>query len=250
MGRAIEKGQKSYTPSKTLKAYFDQKFHLIELESRTSSAAGNPATEVDDLRRKVKTAKNHTMETLFQSLANLVYFFESVAVSPIMQEEFEKEIQHLLGIGQHLYNVGGHPKYSMVNVPFQLGNMVLKERPGNFDPSSFTHLQDLSSNFGRLLSAILVLRDTNEQDFRFVLASMMQVLVSFKLLGLYSKEYETRPRILEAAKNDLAHAKEWAEYAARDARSDLVRANSSRVLYRAKIWGGYTLRKQRVPKKS
>jgi competence protein ComGF len=92
------KTKNAYRPSSTLIAYLEEKLHLLKLE-RKSIMRGEELSDEDkkkkelNQRKKVYVLNHH----LFESMANLITFFEFITLHhQELREEFEDEIEELL----------------------------------------------------------------------------------------------------------------------------------------------------------
>lgn len=101
----IKHSQKSIRPSAKLKEYLDETLELEELKKLnkidgTAIGNHNKLKIRNNDERKVRSLDNH----IFESMANLIYFFEFVNLHPELINKFGEDIEDLLGLK------GGGPK--------------------------------------------------------------------------------------------------------------------------------------------
>jgi hypothetical protein len=124
---------KQIGPSETLKEYLTEALALEEFRGRgKKSKQGASIGARDQLRlRNNDEAKVRTIDNLFESIANLIYFFQFVNNHPEILYRFKEDIEDLLGLaGQSQLHIDAK------NTPF---SMLIREFIGteytdkNFD---------------------------------------------------------------------------------------------------------------------
>jgi hypothetical protein len=86
----------AYKPNSTLTRYLEEKLQLSKLEHK-NKVAGEPLSVEDQKRKELnQRMRVHVLNRhVFESMANLVYFFEFVGLNSLL-DEFEDEIRELL----------------------------------------------------------------------------------------------------------------------------------------------------------
>lgn len=94
-------GQKSYTFSRFLKEYLDE---VLKIEKIKKSHTDNSRLGVHDQRRirnNDEKKVNVLNKRVFESMANLIYFFEFLNEHPELISKFGDDIEVLLGLRSH-----------------------------------------------------------------------------------------------------------------------------------------------------
>jgi hypothetical protein len=97
--RADVEGQKSFDPDSRLIQYMQERLQLsVEME-KLDAAGEEFSSEINTKDRGLRTKKTRVLDQIvFPAMANLIYFFKSIAVHPELQTIFENDIKDLLGI--------------------------------------------------------------------------------------------------------------------------------------------------------
>jgi len=128
---------------------------------------------------------------IFQSMANLIYFFEAIASSRRLSEAFEDEIAELLDPGR-----------AREAAEFSGGGM------------RFNSMQFRSNNLARLIIAMLSIHQDRSDsrkpttDFRVGLMYQIQNIIGDMMDSLLSNEFSTN-QIWKSAMDDYSRMKGW-----------------------------------------
>src|SRR5437870_4796919 len=91
---------KYYSPSRELVGFITERLQYERLELR-KTRAGRELSQADkNLRRKLATDKVRVLDKIFQAMANLSFFFESISAHKELQELFDDDLIDLLGLKQ------------------------------------------------------------------------------------------------------------------------------------------------------
>jgi hypothetical protein len=248
---------KSCPPHTSISSFFEVLVAIDSLDGQMDYAAGEEKQrlkrQIDRLEKRKKDLKYRTIEQLYNSMANLIYFFEMT--QSLGYEQLDKDIQHLLGISKYLYDPVPKIDQTLIDsssVQFfwylrELGLRSSHEKGGpdagysemeknrsinKLDPRTRVTLQRFQSNFARLLAGMLEVDSNQYPDFRLVLAAIMQDLVTYKVLKVLPKAYEGKEHILMAAKDALDAAKNWSEDLSEGSQSELETTESKRKIER------------------
>src|SRR5215204_4551660 len=87
----------AYTPSPTLVRYMAERLQLLKLE-RELKEKGQELSKDDKERKKLNTRmKVHILDKhIFESMANLIFFFENIAKNDELRRVFDDDIFELL----------------------------------------------------------------------------------------------------------------------------------------------------------
>ena len=91
------KTKDAYKPSRTLTKYLDEKLQVLNLE-RESKRAGKLSLDKNQKKKELNQRNRvHVLNRhIFESMANLITFFEFVRSDYKLLEEFHDEIKELL----------------------------------------------------------------------------------------------------------------------------------------------------------
>jgi hypothetical protein len=155
----------------------------IEKKKREDNISGNKISLEEKIRyESLRTEKKRILENIiFPSMANLIFFFESVDEDKILEETFKDEIEDLLGIRRT-------------------------------DPS----LNNYGIFFWRLVSAIISIDSRHDkQDFRLKLTHQLHEIICKKvnvMIGIFLKNEDAKEKV----RQDMTGAMAWTEMIAAD----------------------------------
>lgn len=155
------KTKNAYKASTTLTNYLEEKLQLCKLEKESKEAGGKPLSIENEKKKELNSRKRvHVLNRhIFESMANLVTFFEFVSSDYGLLEEFENENRELL-MGMKLSR---------------------KTKDGKYEAD---YLKD-SPVFYRLIDSILSWDyDKSTHDFRIVLLNLTQWCVYHKVRNI------------------------------------------------------------------
>lgn len=149
--RKYTKTENAYKPNKALTKYLEEKLQLAKLEHK-NKLAGDPLSKKDQKKKELNQRKRVYVlnRHVFESMANIVYFFEFVRDNSLL-DDYEDEIRELLR-----------------------GRMYVRNRLGN-------------EIFVRLIDSMLewdMKKDTD--NFRVIMLSEMQGIVRYQFERLSS----------------------------------------------------------------
>ena len=178
-------------PSPSIKKYLDDMLELEKyrkLGKKTFEGSTRGSKELAEIELKLRNndeAKGRTIDNLFKSMANLIYFFEFLNCHPKLIEKYSDDIEDLFG----LQNNTANPK---------------------------------RSPFARLILAItgrglgVGYNDSNDTRyyFRRRLLSILQFLIGAKLkfYAFHSPKGTQDKRFFEMIRTDLERTDTWANY--------------------------------------
>jgi hypothetical protein len=166
------KTRNAYKPKSTLTRYLEEKLQLSQLE-RKNKVAGEPLSESDQKRKELnQRMRVHILNRhVFESMANVVYFFEFVGLNSLL-DEFEDDIRELLRGKKYVKKLDG--TYELDSDVFSrlIHSMVdwdVEKDAYNFRVFLLSEMQDcVRGQFGRLsrrLFGDLIRNDIVDADF-------------------------------------------------------------------------------------
>jgi hypothetical protein len=91
------KAEEHYRPSQRLVEYLNEKLGLYTLDQQLKVKGKDLPPDKKRQKRANNTARYNVLKThIFQAMANLIVFFEFIRDNPILQGQFEDEIEELL----------------------------------------------------------------------------------------------------------------------------------------------------------
>jgi hypothetical protein len=192
--RNIIQASNCYTPERTLKNYLEQRLQIERTEDNNDDAASaNLTKKIKEMNRMKVYVLN---KIIFPSMANVVYFLETVSENPELQKVFDDDLKELFGI----------------RYPAQLKN------------------KSYSPIIRRLTEAMINWReDTDEtpyerrkhrnNNFRLALIAVMQHVI-FQRIVLLSMDEVGGDMANFVVKNDVGRAWNWAQLLARSVEWD------------------------------
>jgi hypothetical protein len=91
--------QKHFTPSKELVDYMKNRLQIEQKKSELKLRGEELSREDELTERKLRTDKTRILDKIiFQSMANLTYFLQSISKHPNLQSIFEDDLKDLFGI--------------------------------------------------------------------------------------------------------------------------------------------------------
>jgi hypothetical protein len=91
-----KKNRKGYIPDELVTNYMKQKLHF-EKRRQSEKLRGRDLTQDEEYPR-LKKRKTDVLDRMFRSMANLTFFFQSVAEHSELAKVFDEDIKDLLGI--------------------------------------------------------------------------------------------------------------------------------------------------------
>ena len=163
---------KSYVPSKWLKSLLDEKLQLLK----------NNESDRNWDRKKVDT-----VDKIFQSMADLIYFLEMTAKHSELREIFEKDLEDLLDI---------RPDSKMQGLSTLLG---VQHRGVRLTQTNLT----------RLIYASLIPHQDDYQNFRLRLLNKLQGIVFEKMWWIMRNKFGSQSQIMDSVVDDMAKCVGW-----------------------------------------
>lgn len=208
---------KSYIPDETI-VNFIQGWLQLHKKKAVLAKDGKELSEEDKKKiREFDRMKVYILDKfIFQSMANLIYFFEAIASSRRLSEAFEDEIAELLDPGR-----------TREAAEFSGNNM------------RFNSMQFRSNNLARLIIAMLGIhqdRSDNRKpatDFRVGLMYQIQNIIGDMMDSLLSNEFSTN-QIWRSAMDDYSRMKGWLALLARSIED--YRDENDRKIGFSSIW--------------
>jgi len=182
---------KSYQPSTRMKSFLEEGAELLE--------KGNS-------HRSWQRKKVSLLDNIFQSLADLIYFLETLATNPELREVFEKDLVDLLD-PRTGGKVGGLP-YSI----------ALDQ----------TGIQLMGTNLVRLIYASLIPRQSDYKNFRLTLMTQIQVIIFEKLWYIMQEEYGMTNQITKSVFSDMRKAVGWVAMLSKP--KEFLKDNPNRII--------------------
>ena len=173
----IKKGRKAdsvkyYKPSPVLEDFINEK--LQNLKTGKSSPNLN--------RMKV-----HILDKIFQSMADLTYFLEQIAVHPKLEESFRKDLQDLFDMRSSSQVKQLHPYFGV-----NMEGIRLQE-----------------TAFTRLIFASILPDDERFLEYRLRMMHTLQSIVYAKTKFTMDANYGVYHQATKSSLNDLANAVGW-----------------------------------------
>lgn len=165
--------QKRYTPTPMLEKYISEK--LQYLKKKESS-------------RALDTRKVHVLDKIFQSMADLIYFLEKIAVNPDLQKVFEEDLWDLFDLRSENYNIAKqlHPLFG----------------------TNIKGIRIQETALTRLIFAILM-PHKSDHDFRLRLTYILQCVIYAKMWLVLRNEFGYDSQITKSALEDLENSLGW-----------------------------------------
>jgi len=170
-GRKVD-STKYYTPSAVIEDYLKEK--LQNLKTGKSSLNLN--------RMKV-----HILDKIFQSMADLTYFLEKIAVHPELEELFRKDLQDLFDMRPANEVKQLHPYFGV-----NMEGIRLQE-----------------TAFTRLIFASILPDDDKFLEYRLRIMHTLQSIVYAKTKFTMDANYGVFHQATKSSLNDLANAVGW-----------------------------------------
>ena len=173
----------SYEPSSTLVN------HLKERLRRGDSK---------EWQEVLKRHKITILDNVFQSMANLIYFLESIAVNPKLREDFEKDLIDLFD----------------VDPPLELDEEKKRIKPHERKPlhptfQGWARIDLKETTFTRLIYACLIPYEWKPTVFRLQLLYILQNIIYAKAKLVYENKYGVNDQITKSALKELENAIGW-----------------------------------------
>lgn len=177
-----------YVPDETLVRYFAQRLQF-EREREKASVEGKSLSKEDELLdQNLRTTKSRTvLPHVYQAMADLLFFFETISASKDLQEIFDKDLEDLLGLDTNTY--------------FQTSDGKRVMHWSDFYPSYNPCI------FERLLCSMIFMHKKDLSHYSSKLTPIIQQVVNKKFLNsLPSNLDESMRGIIHS---DLERASTW-----------------------------------------
>jgi len=166
---------KSYQPSEQMQNLVEDKLRLLKN---------------DQSDRNWDAQKSKILDKMFQSWADMIYFLESVADNPDLQDVFEDDLKELFEI---------KPSHKVK----QLSPLFGVDLEG-------IRMQETS--FTRFVFASLILHEEETDNFRLHLLYELQSLIYAKSWWILTRSFDPFDIIVKSALEDLQKALAWTYY--------------------------------------
>jgi len=177
------KSEISYEPSATLVNHLDER--LLH--------RGNKEWEIPLKRHKITVLDN-----VFQSMANLIYFLETIAVNPKLQEDFEKDLIDLFDVD---------PPLELDETKKKVSTYDRKILDPKFQDWAGIDLKE--TTFTRLIYACLVPFEPEPTLFRLQLLHSLQNIIYAKAKSTFHSDPGVNNQITKSALRELENAIGW-----------------------------------------
>lgn len=196
---------KYYNPEQGLTDLLWKRLQFERMALEKTRAGETLSVDEVKERRRLATEKVRVLDIIFQSMANLLFFFEWVAGHKELQELFDDDIIDLLGLklerqesGQFDYgktitlkNLGKETDKALEDekgkdqTNLRDGKGLAPEEPekknGSVENEKPYQIFFKPDTFQRLIRAMLATRNSNEQGFRLSLLYIMQQVILEKV---------------------------------------------------------------------
>jgi hypothetical protein len=228
-----------YTPSRTLENYFEQRLQLEHLGADDTNAVSR-----NKKIREMNRMKVHILNKIvFPSMANIVYFLETVSKNPELQQVFDDDLKELFGIRYPLefkdksYSpiirrlveamiFWTEGKNEIAAERQERLNEIAAERQELINESAdesekrLKTLDDESQNLIKEISDELQERQKcRNSNFRLALLEMMQRAIFYRMIILSTDEIGGEMANF-VVKNDIGRAWSWAKLFAKSVEWD------------------------------
>ena len=229
-----------YTPSETLQNYLNERLQLERIEADVGDAAG---TNLTKKIREMSRMKVHVLNKIvFPSMANIVYFLETVSKNPELQKVFDNDLKELFGIRYpHQFK---DKSYSPIirrlvqAMTFWTENFneiaegqkrldeiaaEHQELINKSDNESQKRLKELADESQKLNNEIAAehqeLKKHRNSNFRLALLEMMQRVIFYRMIALSMDEIGGEMTNF-IVKNDIGRAWSWVKLFAKSVEWD------------------------------
>lgn len=190
--------QKYYQPDEDLVSWFYERLELEKERKQFQSRVKGGGKLPNSLQKRLNSSSARKVdlldEILFPSLANLIYFFEGIAMSPNLNKFFEKDLIDLLG-----------PRWAKKWADERIKGLGMQ-----------TSSVFKGNNLARLIAAIvrvdsLMIQEDRKpaKDFRFALMYQLMSIIHDKMQNFFTDEYGFVNQITISAHNDLGAVLGW-----------------------------------------
>jgi len=163
---------KSYSPSEGMKEFISEKLQLLKKEK--SSTEWN-------------TRKARTLDKLFQTTADLIYFLEQIADKPELQEVFEDDLREFFESKRDSDTRQLSPLFGVEHGGIRIQETMLS----------------------RLVFAALIPHEDDYDNFRVKLLHGVQSIVYVKMWWMLTKSFSPSDIVVKSALEDLEKAMGW-----------------------------------------
>src|SRR5688500_1483707 len=108
-------GPKRFTPSEGLIEYMRDRLKLSRQMNEVDAAGEKFSDMIDDQNRSLRTRKVRVLnDIVFQAMADLTFFFQTISVYPELQVVFDNDVKDLLGIRRNTVQEYGFIFHSLL----------------------------------------------------------------------------------------------------------------------------------------
>lgn len=200
--KASSKETKYYKPDEALVRWFSERLEFEkerkQLQSRKKAGGKLPNSFQKKLNNSSARKADILSDIVFPSMANLIYFFEAITMSPQLDKIFEKDLIDLLD-------------------PRSTKKAAEWRSESSTPQTSFIFRRN---NFARLISAIVMvdrfmLEDGKPvKDFRISLLYQMMSIINDKMRAFFESEYGYVNQITKSALTNFQDILGWLALAA------------------------------------
>jgi hypothetical protein len=196
---ATDSSHNYYFPSAQIVRYIAERLQYERLELKKKRAGEDLSERDNRFRHKLATDKVRVLDKIFQAMADLSYFLESISAHIELQEIFDDDLKELLGLKierQKSFEKHNNRQYWIT-----------------FNPDTLS----------RLLRAMVAMdkrtpveseNDKSQGDFRLLLPHLLQQVILAKVQR-YTMSNSTES-VIDIMNDDLARASAWTQlYASR-----------------------------------
>jgi len=163
---------KSYQPSEQMINFIDEKLQLLK---------------DDQSDRNWDAQKSKVLDKMFHSWADLIYFLESIAENPELQDVFEKDLKDLFEVKPEHKEKQLSPLFGI-----ELGGLRIKE-----------------TAFARFIFASIIPHEDDFDNFRLKLLHTLQSIVYAKTWWMLTQRIDSNDIIKKSALEDMGKAFQW-----------------------------------------
>lgn len=205
---------KYFHPDEDLVNWFKERLKLIQKKKEFQLKKDAGEKLPNSFYKKMKASGARKTEILdkivFPSMANLIYFFEAITISPSLQNLFEKDIKNLLD-----------PRFTK-----------------DFAKSSGSSLVTASHQFrknsmARLISNALSLKTEKKEkmfkSFKIALLFQLQSIIRDNVEMLLQEEYTSESQITKSASEDFDNTIGWLAFLARSLSDDIDKEGERQI---------------------
>lgn len=206
---------KYFHPDEGLVNWFKERLELLEEKEEFELKKDAGEKLLNSFYKKMKASGARKTEILdkiiFPSMANLIYFFETITTSHSLQNLFEKDIKNLLD-----------PRFT---------KDFAKSSDSSLVPASH---QFRKNSMARLISNALSLKTEKKgkmfKSFKIALLFQLQSIIRDNVEMLFQEEYTSKSQITKSASKDFDNTIGWLAFLARSLSDDIDKEGERQIV--------------------